>query len=159
MCYQGVGNSGKLWKALNDILPFKSSSNPSSITVNGNVLSRNDDIANGFNDHFANVANILIKDDFVACSTSNVPRDDCSNVTHPKLNSPCISHDFGNDEILRMSTKKATGLDDISCKIVKLARPVIVDSLTFIMNLSLSTGVFLTNGILQRLCPFIKGVI
>ena len=50
-----------------------------------------------------------------------------------------------NDEILRMSTKKAkkaTGLDDISCKILKLARPVILDRLTFIMNLSLSTGVF-----------------
>ena len=81
--------------------------------VNGNVLSRNDDIANEFNDHFPNAANVLIKDDFIACSTSNVPRDDCSNVTQPKLNLPCISHDFDNDEILRMSTMIATGLDDI----------------------------------------------
>ena len=154
---QGVGNSGKLWKALNDILPSKSSSNPSSIVVNGNVLSRNDDIANGFNDHFANVANVLIKDDFVACSTSNVPRDDCSNVTQPKLNLPYISHDFVNDEILHMSTKKATGLDDISCRILKLARPVIVDSLTFIMNLSLSTGVFPNEWKIAKVVPLHKG--
>ena len=79
----------------------------------------------------ASVADVLIKDNFVACSTSNVNRDDCSNVTNPKLNLPCISHEFVNNEILGMSTKKATGLDDISCKILKLARPVIVDSLTF----------------------------
>ena len=39
---QGVGNSGKLWKALNDIFPSKSASNPSAIVVNESVLSGND---------------------------------------------------------------------------------------------------------------------
>ena len=77
---QCIGNSSKMWKALNDILPSKSSSTPSSIVVNGNVLSCNDDIANGFNDHFSSVADVLIKD-FVASSTSKVNRFDHSNVT------------------------------------------------------------------------------
>ena len=58
-----------MWKALNDILPSKSSSTPSSIVVNGNVLSGNEDIANGFNDHFSSVADVLIKDNFEASST------------------------------------------------------------------------------------------
>ena len=160
---QGIGNSGKMWKALNDILPSKSSCTPSSIVVNGNVWSGNEDIANGFNDHFSSVADVLIKDKFVARSTSDVNRVDNSyltpNVSNPKLNLPCISNEFVNSEILRMSTKKVTGLDDISCNILKLARPVIVDSLTFIMNSSLSTGVFPKIGRLQRSCPFIKGVI
>ena len=158
---QGIGNSGKMWKALNDILPSKSSSTPSSIVVNGNVLSGNEDIANGFNDHFSSVADVLIKDNFVASSTSNVNRVDHSNVTpnvsNPKLNLPCISHEFVNSEILRMSTKKATGLDDINCKILKLARPVIVDSLTFIMNLSLSTGVFPNDWKIAKVVPLYKG--
>ena len=109
-------------------------------------MSGNEDIANGFNNHFSSFADVLIKDNFVASSTSNVNRVDYSNVTpnvsNPKLNLPCISHAFVHSEILHMSTKKATGLGDICCKILKLARPVIVDSLTFIMNLSLSTGVF-----------------
>ena len=139
---QGVCNSGKLRKALNDILPSKSSSNPSSIVVHENALFSNDDIPNGFNDHFGNVTSVLIKDDYVACSTRNVPRDDFSNVAQPKLNLPCISYDFVNDKILRMSTMIATELDDISCEILKLPTPVIVDSLTFIMNFSLSTGIF-----------------
>ena len=111
-----------MWKALNDILAFKSSSTPSSIVVNGNVLSGSEDIANGFNDHFSSVADVLIKDNFVANSTSTVNRVDYSNVTpnvsNPKLNLPCVSHAFVNSEILRMSTKKSTGLDDISCKIL-----------------------------------------
>ena len=58
-----------------------------------------------------------------------------------------------------MSTKKATGLDDISCKILELARPVIVDSLTFIMNLSLSTGVFPNDWKIAKVVPLHKGVI
>jgi len=41
-----------------------------------------------------------------------------------------------------MSEKKATGLDDISSKILKLAKPAILSSLVYIMNLSLRTGVF-----------------
>ena len=84
---QGIGNSGKMWKALNDILPSKSPSTPSSIVVYDNVLSGNEDIANGSNDYFSSVADVLIKDNFVASSTSNVNRVDHSNVT-PNVSNP-----------------------------------------------------------------------
>ena len=56
-----------------------------------------------------------------------------------------------------MSAKKAIGLDEISCKILKLVRPVIVDSLTFIMNLSLSTGVFPNDWKIAKVVPLHKG--
>ena len=38
--------------------------------------------------------------------------------------------------------EKATGLDDVSFKLLKIAKPAVVNSLTYIMNLSLKTGVF-----------------
>jgi hypothetical protein len=60
------------------------------------------------------------------------------------LDLPCISTEFVDKEIRAMCIKKATGLDEISCNILKLARPVIVESLTYLLNLSLSTGVFPT---------------
>ena len=41
-----------------------------------------------------------------------------------------------------MSTKEAAGLDDISCKILKIVKPATVDSLTYLMNMYLNTGVF-----------------
>ena len=50
------------------------------------------------------------------------------------LDMPYISYSFVDKEIRSMSMKKATGLDDISCKILKLARPVIVKSRVYIMN-------------------------
>ena len=36
--------------------------------------------------------------------------------------------------LLGLSSNKATGIDKISCKIIKLAAPVISDSLTLIFN-------------------------
>ncbi|KAJ8031032.1 hypothetical protein HOLleu_27625 [Holothuria leucospilota] len=38
-----------------------------------------------------------------------------------------------------MSCTKATGVDDISCKILKIAKSIIVPSLTEIINLSIRT--------------------
>ena len=68
----------------------------------------------------------------------NVP--DINNM--PKFELPNISVDFVSKEIDKMNVKKATGLDDVSCKMIKIAKPVIVRSLTKIMNMSIRSGVF-----------------
>lgn len=163
--HKSSSNSRNLWKGLKEILPSKSSVNPSSIVFNGNFLSNNDDIANGFNHHFTNVANVLSESD----STINHSNDanvcinlydnyvDVNSVDKPKLFLPCITPDFVNDEIKNLCTKKATGLDDISCKILKIARPIIIDRLTYIMNLSLSSGCFPDVWKVAKVVPLHKG--
>ena len=45
-----------------------------------------------------------------------------------------------------LSCKKATGIDKISSKIIKIAAPVISDSLTHIFNQSIAQSFFLMNG-------------
>ena len=52
---------------------------------------------------------------------------------------------------------KATGLDDVSCKMIKIAKPVIVPSLTKIMNMSLRTGVFPHSWKDAKIIPLHKG--
>ena len=40
--------------------------------------------------------------------------------------------------MLRISSNKATGIDNISCKNIKIAEPIISDSLTLIFNQSIT---------------------
>ena len=47
-------------------------------------------------------------------------------------------------------------LDDVSCKLLKIAEPEIVNSLTYIMNFSLKTGVFSDTWKQARVTPLHK---
>ncbi len=138
---QESGNdSGKLWQTLRSVIPSKDASTPASIVYDDVVHTSNNDIANAFNEHFTSVASKLVdqnSDNTGICNISSSCKNDKA-----VFNMPHITYDFVDKEICAMSMKKATGLDDISCKILKLARPVIVKSLVYIMNLSISTGVF-----------------
>ena len=55
---------------------------------------------------------------------------------------PPITTDFVLQELKHMPSTKATGLDDISIDVLKLAAPEIVSSITYICNLSLKTATF-----------------
>ena len=63
-CKQSVfkcnGDSKKLWKTLHDILPSKESPTPSTITVDGEVYTSNEDIAHAYNKYFSSLATKLI---------------------------------------------------------------------------------------------------
>ena len=124
---------------------------------NDNVLISNKDISNGFNMHFANVATKLIDDcdDKGNADNSYV----ASNVSNPRsrLDLPSVTPEFVDKEIRNMSTSKATGLDNVSCKILKLGRPAIVSSLTYLINFSLSNGVFPSAWKEAKVFPLHKG--
>ena len=58
--------------------------------------------------------------------------------------------------MLKLSIKKATGLDGISSKHIKISAPVIVSSITKIFNSSISTGIFPDEWKLARVTPVHK---
>ena len=52
---------------------------------------------------------------------------------------------------------KSTGLDNIPAKALRIASSTIAPSLTFIFNLSLSSGIFIDDWKNARVCPAYKG--
>jgi len=60
------------------------------------------------------------------------------------------------NELLKLKTKKATGLDKIPSKLLKDSAPVIVKPLTNIFNLSMSTGEVPNDWKLARVSPIYK---
>ena len=55
-----------------------------------------------------------------------------------------------------LSTNKATGIDKISCKIIKIAAPAISDSLTFIFNQAITLSSFPDEWKMARVTPLYK---
>ena len=56
-----------------------------------------------------------------------------------------------------LKVSKSTGLDKIPAKVLKIASSIIAPSLTFIFNLSLSSGIFIDDWKNARVCPVYKG--
>ena len=72
---------------------------------------------------------------------------DCSALS--KVLTPKVYHDFVLEEVsssffrkelLQMKSMKATGLDGITARLLKDAAPVISESITYIINLTISTS-------------------
>jgi hypothetical protein len=58
--------------------------------------------------------------------------------------------------LLGLSSNKATGIDTISCKIVKKAAPVISDSLTLIFNQAIALSFFPDEWKMAKVVPLYK---
>ena len=68
-----------------------------------------------------------------------------------------ITTDFVLQQLKHMPSTKATGLDDISINVLKLAAPEIVSSITYICNLSLKTATFPAKWKEAKVTPLHKG--
>ena len=58
---------------------------------------------------------------------------------------PDINFDFIVKEVKAMSNAKATGLDDISVRLLKVSKDVIGEILTHMLNISIRTGYVASN--------------
>ncbi len=119
-------------------------------TVDGSEISE------AFNDYFRNIGQKL-----AAESTSNSSNNVHKYLKTNKLNYPFFS--FKNvsvDNVLQtlrhLQTSKSTGLGNISAKMLKIAANIIAPSLTYIFNLSLSTGIFIDGWKNARVNPTYK---
>lgn len=133
-------DTATIWRAMNEVLDKsrkKSTNCPSQITPED------------FNRHFISLAEKL-----KACLTQNESLD--TDVSLAKLKTFCgqklaqnqtfhipaiTVHEVGK-LIEQMANKKSMGPDKIPVRLLKLALPYIIDSLTFVYNLSIQQNVF-----------------
>ena len=120
-------NPKKMWKTLNDILPKKNKTTPEA----SKKLS-----TTKFNNFFATIAESL-------CSVykdSSPPK-----IIAPRVNKnfvqEAVSAHFVRQELQRLKSTKATGLDNIPARQLKDAAPaVIVKPITRLINRTILTG-------------------
>ncbi|XP_033120330.1 uncharacterized protein LOC117119605 [Anneissia japonica] len=122
------GDSSMLWN--------KPKSVPSSITSkNGKNVKNQAEIADIFNEHFSTIVGRMASSDDV---TREIEMDN-AHLSYSEPIQQCTLHkiteDFVRKQITSMSPCKATGPDGVSVKMIKLASPYIIKSLTHVLNL------------------------
>ncbi|XP_062573471.1 uncharacterized protein LOC134235355, partial [Saccostrea cucullata] len=103
-----------MWDRIKEFLPSKrTQSTTTHLEVDGETITCPQEIANKFNDFFSNIGHKFASN--FDNSLPTVPQQ----MPEGSFSIPFVSESFVIDEVLSMSNSKATGLDEISVKILK----------------------------------------
>ena len=150
-------NPRKTWNLIDELSSRNTSksSNILEIQVDNRTISTSGDMAEAFNEHFTNIAQVLAKEVPVA----EVNAEFYLSYTDKAfcLNTPSLDVVFN---LLRnIDEKKATGLDMIPSQFLKMAASIVAPSLPAIFTKSILTGIYPTEWKTARVTPvFKKGV-
>ena len=147
------GNIKNTWKRINTI--FGKIPQPTrihSLKIGDTIYTTPDEISNRLNHHFCCVGPIL---------SNEIPPTN-SKFTDYILPLPHVfsltktSNDIVLELIKSLPLNKASGLDGISAKLLKEAGPIVSASLTYVINRSLTTGIFPNDWKVARVTPIYK---
>ena len=136
------------WNIINELLgkqqPLQSIQ---KLIIDGTQLTNQQDIANALNKHFSNEKNSVSNDDKLDNMKHNKPFAN-SNFEQGRetLVPPLVFKLFSTKEITQiiktLKTKNSSGYDEINTKLLKISVNYISSPLTYIVNKSISAGVF-----------------
>ena len=140
-----VQKSSDFWPTIKPFLSkkCKTGSNTIILTENDNVINKTEEVCNIFNEHYVNVANeigkgITFNEDrhsSISAIKENVPRD--SHFEFEPTNMAQI------DKIIKnIGIKKATGVDQMSARLLKASTPVTTHHICHLVNQSISSSIF-----------------
>ena len=128
----------------------QNSTRVTEIKINDAVVDTPSDIADALNKHFSSVGSSLasgIQASDIEPESYLIPTDNAFCLQSVSVNKVC--------KLLKnLDSKKATGLDNIPCKLLKLAADIVSPSLTHIFNCSIKTGIFPSNWKLAKVTHF-----
>ena len=149
----------QLWKNLHDLTnKSKKHCTPSIDKQDGEPILSPQETANSFNDFFISVFEQYNTHDISTDCISDKLKD----FIHGKLSSevkfdiPPISIAFVENQLASLDPTKATGLDGLSAKFLRVSSSVLAAPITKILNSSISTGIFPDNFKKAKVTPCFK---
>ena len=147
-------NPKEAWKTINSLLGRQNKPTiVNELKLGENSLTNPKDIAEGFNDYFSNIGPNLASQ----INTSNLNFETYVKNTESEFTAfqpVTVNHVY--QLLTGLSSNKATGVDKISCKIIKIASPAISDSLTHIFNQAITLSSFPGEWKMARVIPLYK---
>ncbi|MEW8547445.1 MAG: reverse transcriptase family protein [Candidatus Thiodiazotropha sp.] len=141
---EGKDDPRSIWKIFREFGASSKCENREifEINLNDRIVSNEVDIANAFNTYFATVASQL-KEPIKASNFSSLKEHINSNVPSDTFfDIPEINTSFVRKFLTTLDCTKATGLDDIGPRLLKIAPDILSGSIAFIVNKSLISGIF-----------------
>ena len=148
-------NPKEIWKIINEVSSRSKNTNINISSVKtelGNTITEAKELSEAFNTHFVEIGPKL---------ASKIPQGSSSFSDYiDKAKTTFTLQRTTPDEIIEivksMSSNKATGLDNISCRLLKVAAPIVSKSLAFVFNKSIETGIFPTDLKFAKVTPIFK---
>ena len=146
-------NPCKTWKLTNKLNSQQhKSANIAEMKIGNQSVSSSEDIAEILNSHFTSVGQALANE----IPSTDVKPEIYLQQTPKTFTFQAVTVDNVRDLLLKTNSKKATGLDKIPCKVLKLAANIIAPSLMHIFNQSIAICIFPTEWKLARVSPIYK---
>ena len=148
------GNPRKTWNLINELTSRNTSksTNILEIQVDNRTISSPGDMAETFNDHFTNIGQLLAQEVPAAEVNPEFYLSHTDKAFH--LKTPSLDVVF--NLLKNIDEKKATGLDMIPSKLLKMAASIVTPSLTAIFTKSIITGIYPTEWKMARVTPVFK---
>ena len=150
-------DSKEVWNNLRHIVPGKNKNTEiCCIKTQEGECTDSKGIANTLNEYFADVGpSIADKIPEVEMLNNNVDENNSSNGEHFTFKG--VTDEYVLEYLSSLPDKKATGVDDISSKLLKISAKEVSPIITFLVNKSLHTGIFPNKWKKARVCPIFKG--
>ena len=130
----------------------KNSSSCSKFYISNKCITNKQDIADGFNSYFANIEPSLA--DRIPASTASPIDTMKDKITDSMFIQPVIESEV--QTLIKQLNLSSPGYDSDSATVVKAAESSFILSLTHVLNISLSSGVFPTEMKIARVIPLLK---
>lgn len=133
---------------------------PKVLNVHDETVSDPQKIADILNVHFTSISK-----KYVSSPKNELTEEVCHKLknyvegkvpAHEVFAIPQISPDFVIKQLRSLNTAKATGLDGISAKVLKMTSPAIIAVITYICNLSIEVGQFPSKWKEAKVVPIFK---
>lgn len=147
-----------LWRIIRNIAPSKSLNLPSHLVVGENTYDDSIDIANLFNEYFANITT-SVQLNSPPTSPNWEYLFDFVNTKLPNgvlFDIPPVTEEFVLLSLQRLPLGKSAGLDGLNGYFLKISAPLIAPSLTLIFNASIVSGIFPDLWKVAKVCPLFK---
>ena len=146
----------KTWSTINCVLNKnkKCRQVPESFQDDGKLITNKLDIATTFNEYFTNIGPNLANN--IKTNSKKTYKHYLANTTNTNFNFVNIDENTVNEIIDKLDPKASCGWDGLSMQLIKEIQPVIVKSLTIIINQMLNTGIFPDKLKIAKVIPLFK---
>ena len=134
--------TGQVWKYLNELNSKKQLSPPSNIQYENTKTTSSNEIADLFNKYFTELPDKLLKNIPVVNHKIDTQHSKKIMSKSPQFKISTISETEVYKTLVGLNVNKAAGIDSIGPRILKLSAPVITESVTHVINLSVKTNQF-----------------
>ena len=124
--------------------------------MDGSIISNSSELSNAFNEHFSTIGSRLANELPPNDNNNDLSYINNINVNHNKFSFSSTSSSIVFSHLNKLCRSKATGLNNISAKIIRECADLISVSLCDLFNKSLLSGIFPDDWKCARVTPLFK---